>query len=140
MTYASKALCNLAISKIISEEGFGFDTVSAGEIFTVYKSGADMSKVTFNGNNKGADEIKLALELNVGRFSIDNFNEANLLDKIAKEKNIKVDVLLRVTPGIECHTHDYIKTGQTDSKFGFDLTQTDEIINLINMFVIKFTY
>ena len=131
MTYASKALCNLAISKIISEEGFGFDTVSAGEIFTVYKSGADMSKVTFNGNNKGADEIKLALELNVGRFSIDNFNEANLLDKIAKEKNIKVDVLLRVTPGIECHTHDYIKTGQTDSKFGFDLTQTDEIINLI---------
>jgi len=131
MTYASKALCNLAVSSIISDEGFGFDTVSAGEIYTVYKSGADMSKVTFNGNNKSAEEIELALDLQIGRFSVDNFYEAELIHQIAEKKGISADILIRITPGIECHTHDYIKTGQTDSKFGFDLTQVDEIIQKI---------
>ena len=90
-----------------------------------------MNKVVFNGNNKTAREIELALDLNVGRFSVDNFYEAELLNKIASEKNTKVDILLRITPGIECHTHEYIQTGQIDSKFGFDLSQTDEIIELI---------
>lgn len=131
MTYASKALCNLAISKILREEGFGFDTVSAGEIYTVYKAGVNMSEVTFNGNNKSAEEIKFALDFGIGRFSVDNFYEAELLNEIAGQKGVKADILLRITPGIECHTHDYIKTGQTDSKFGFDLTQLDEIINLV---------
>ena len=131
MMYASKALCSLATTKIISQEGFGFDTVSIGEIYTVYKSGVDMSKVLFNGNNKTAREIELALDLKVGRFSVDNFYEAELLNKIALEKGVNVDILLRITPGIECHTHEYIQTGQIDSKFGFDLSQLDEIINLI---------
>lgn len=131
MMYASKALCTSAIAKIVSEEGFGFDTVSAGEIYTVYKSGIDMSKVLFNGNNKTRREIELALDLKVGRFSVDNFYEAELLNQIAIEKGQTVDILLRITPGIECHTHDYIQTGQIDSKFGFDLSQVDEIIYLI---------
>lgn len=131
MMYASKALSNLAIASILDEEGFGFDTVSAGEIYTVYKAGVDMSKVLFNGNNKTRREIELALDLEVGRFSVDNFHEAKLLNEIAIEKNKKVSILLRVAPGIECHTHDYIQTGQIDSKFGFDLTQVDEIVNLI---------
>ena len=131
MMYASKALCSLATTAIIDQEGFGFDTVSAGEIYTVHKAGVDMSKVLFNGNNKTQKEIELALELNVGRFSVDNFLEAELLDKIAKEKGKNVSILLRITPGIECHTHEYIQTGQIDSKFGFDLSQIDEIINLI---------
>lgn len=131
MMYASKALCTSAITRILDEEGFGFDTVSAGEIYTVYKSGVDMSKVLFNGSNKTQREIELALAYNVGRFSVDNFYEAKLLNKIAKEKNKIVDILLRITPGIECHTHDYIQTGQIDSKFGFDLTQLDKIIDLI---------
>ncbi len=131
MTYASKALCNTAISKIIAEEGFGFDTVSEGEIYTVYQSGADMSKVTFNGNNKGVDEIIFALTFKVGKFSIDNYYEAEILNNEAEKKNMTVDALIRFTPGIECHTHDYIKTGQTDSKFGFDLSQLDEIVSLI---------
>ena len=90
-----------------------------------------MSKVLFNGNNKTQKEIELALDLGVGRFSVDNFYEAELLNQIAKEKNLTVDILLRITPGIECHTHDYIQTGQIDSKFGFDLTQVDEIVTLI---------
>ena len=131
MMYASKALCSLATSKIISDEGFGFDIVSAGEIYTVYKAGVDMSKVLFNGNNKTKREIELALDLKVGRFSVDNFYEAEVLNKTAIEKGLNVDILLRITPGIECHTHEYIQTGQIDSKFGFDLSQLDEIINLI---------
>ena len=90
-----------------------------------------MSKVLFNGNNKSSREIELALDCKVGRFSVDNFYEAELLNKIAEDKDVKADILLRITPGIECHTHDYIQTGQIDSKFGFDLTQVDEIVNKI---------
>ena len=131
MMYASKALCTSAITRILDDEGFGFDTVSAGEFYTVYKSGVDMSKVLFNGNNKTKREIELAIDLKVGRFSVDNFYEAELLNSIAADKGVLQDILLRITPGIECHTHDYIQTGQTDSKFGFDLTQIDEIISLI---------
>lgn len=131
MMYASKALCNLAIASILSEEGFGFDTVSAGEFYTVNKAGVNMETVLFNGNNKTEKEISLAIDLGVGRFSIDNFYEAELLNKIASEKDKTVNAILRITPGIECHTHDYIQTGQVDSKFGFDLTQIDEIVDLI---------
>lgn len=131
MMYASKALCTMATSAIMSSEGFGFDVVSAGEIYTVYKAGADMSKVLFNGNNKSADELTLAIELGVGRISVDNFFELALLNEIAKSHKKVVDVLLRITPGIECHTHEYIQTGHLDSKFGFDLTQIDDAVDLI---------
>ena len=131
MMYASKALCTIATSQIISSEGFGFDVVSAGEIYTVYKAGVDMSKVLFNGNNKSADELELAIKVGVGRISVDNFYELELLDNIAKSQNKFVDILLRITPGIECHTHEYIQTGHLDSKFGFDLTQIDNAIDLI---------
>ena len=131
MMYASKALCTSAIAKILDEEGFGFDTVSGGEIYTVFKSGVNMSNVLFNGNNKSYDELDLALELGVGRISVDNFFELALLNQIANDKNKIVDILLRITPGIECHTHEYIQTGHLDSKFGFDLTQIDDAIELI---------
>lgn len=131
MMYASKALCTMATSAILSSEGFGFDVVSGGEIYTVYKAGVDMSKVLFNGNNKSVDEIKLALDLGVGRFSVDNFLELSLLNEIAKSENKIANILLRITPGIECHTHEYIQTGHLDSKFGFDLTQVDEAVSLI---------
>lgn len=131
MMYASKALCSMATSAIIASEGFGFDVVSAGEIYTVYKAGVNMSKVLFNGNNKSFDELTLALELGVGRISVDNFFELSLLNEIAKSHDKTVDILLRITPGIECHTHEYIQTGHLDSKFGFDLTQIDEAVDLI---------
>ena len=131
MMYASKALCTSAIAAILSEEGFGFDTVSGGEIYTVKNAGADMSKVLFNGNNKSYDELTLALDLGVGRISVDNFFELALLNQIAQSKDVIADILLRITPGIECHTHEYIQTGHLDSKFGFDLTQIDEAIELI---------
>lgn len=131
LMYASKALCNLAITKIIDQENFGFDAVSAGEIYTIHKAGVDMSKVLFNGNNKTRKEIELAIDLKVGRFSVDNFYEAELLNKVAYEKGVNVDILLRITPGIECHTHEYIQTGQIDSKFGFDMAQIDSAVELI---------
>lgn len=131
MMYASKALCTSAISKILDDEGFGFDTVSGGEIYTVYKAGVDMSHVLFNGSNKSYDELSLALDLGVGRISVDNFFELALLNEIAQSKGSIVDILLRITPGIECHTHEYIQTGHLDSKFGFDLTQIDEAVELI---------
>ncbi len=131
MMFASKALCTMATSAVIASEGFGFDVVSAGEIYTVYKSGADMAKVLFNGNNKSYDELSLALKLGVGRISVDNFFELSLLNEIAKSYDKTADILLRITPGIECHTHEYIQTGHLDSKFGFDLTQIDEAVELI---------
>jgi diaminopimelate decarboxylase len=131
MMYASKALCTSAVMRILDEEGFGFDTVSSGEIYTAYKSGINMSNVLFNGNNKTYEEIELALDLGVGRISADNFFELSLLNEIAQAKNKTADILLRITPGIECHTHEYIQTGHLDSKFGFDMTQIDEAIELI---------
>ena len=131
MTYASKALCNLTVTSIVESEGFGFDVVSAGELYTVHKAGVNMSNVTFNGNNKTRREIELALDYKVGRFSVDNFHEAELLNHIASKRNVKADILLRITPGIECHTHDYIQTGQIDCKFGFDLSEIDAITDLV---------
>ncbi len=131
MMYASKAFMAKAIAKIVDSEGFGFDVVSGGELYTVYKAGIDMSKVLFNGNNKSYDELNLALETKVGRFSVDNFFELSLLNEIAKAHARKVDILLRITPGIECHTHEYIQTGHLDSKFGFDLSQIPEAVELI---------
>ena len=131
MMFASKALCTMATSALLAQEGFGFDVVSAGEIYTVYKAGVDMNKVLFNGNNKSFEELTLAIDLGVGRISVDNFFELSLLNEIAKSKNKIVDILLRITPGIECHTHEYIQTGHLDSKFGFDLTQIDEAVEVI---------
>lgn len=129
--YASKALCTSSITKILAQEGFGFDVVSGGEIYTVFKAGIDMKKVLFNGNNKTAQELQLAIDCGVGHVSVDNFLELSMLNKLSKEQNKVTDIFLRITPGIECHTHEYIQTGNLDCKFGFDLSQIDEAVSLI---------
>ena len=131
MMYASKALCTSAVSKILDSEGFGFDTVSIGEIYTVLNSGISLEKVLFNGNNKTEEELDFAIKNGIGRISVDNFAEVDLISKVGGRYNKVIDVLLRITPGIECHTHEYIQTGQLDSKFGFDLSQVDEVITKI---------
>ncbi len=131
LLFASKSLCTSATSKIIAQEGFGFDVVSGGEIYTTNNAGVNMQTVLFNGSNKTIDELSLALELEVGRISVDNFLELALLNELAQTKQKQVKILLRVTPGIECHTHEYIQTGHLDSKFGFDLTQIDQAIELV---------
>lgn len=131
MMYASKAFMTQSVAKILESEGFGFDLVSGGEIHTVITAGISLDKSLFNGNNKNYDEILYALNNNIGRISVDNFFELSLVNEIAKNLNKKAQVLLRITPGIECHTHEYIQTGHLDSKFGFDLTQIDEALHLI---------
>lgn len=129
--YASKAFMTSAICRILHEEGFGLDVVSGGEIFTAVNAQFPMERCYFNGNNKTTQELELALNSNIGRITADNFYELELLNKIAGQRGKKANILLRITPGIECHTHEYIQTGHLDSKFGFDLNQLDEAINLI---------
>ncbi|MCD7780049.1 MAG: diaminopimelate decarboxylase [Candidatus Gastranaerophilales bacterium] len=131
MMFAAKAFMTKAVCKIMEQEEFGLDLCSGGEIYTAKSSGFDMSKTLFNGNNKSYDELNYALECGVGTVSVDNFFELALLNDIAKSQNKTVRILLRITPGIECHTHKYIQTGHLDSKFGFDLTRLDEAVELI---------
>jgi diaminopimelate decarboxylase len=129
--YASKANLNMALCKLAQREGLGLDVVSGGELYTAAQAGFPMGKIFFNGNNKSEDEIALALHHQVGRITVDNFHELALIHELASKKGVKANVLLRVTPGIECHTHEYIRTGQNDSKFGFDLAQLSQAIDLI---------
>lgn len=131
MMFAAKAFMTKAICKIMQQEGFGLDLCSGGEIYTAQSSGFDMSHTLFNGNNKSYDELNYALSCGIQTISVDNFFELALLNDIAKSQNKTISILLRITPGIECHTHEYIQTGHLDSKFGFDLTQLDEAIELI---------
>ncbi|MBC2579723.1 diaminopimelate decarboxylase [Clostridium sp. DJ247] len=119
VAYAGKAFLTLAMCQVINDEGLCLDVVSGGELYTAWKSGFPMDKVYFHGNNKTLDEMEMGINLQVGRFVVDNFYEIEKINAIAKEKGIKQKILLRITPGIEAHTHDYIKTGQIDSKFGF---------------------
>lgn len=130
VTYASKAFSSVAIIQLMDELGLGLDIVSGGELYTAQKANFPMEKIHFHGNNKSISEIEMALEAGIGYFVVDNFFELQLLDRICQEKQQKANILLRITPGIEAHTHDYISTGQEDSKFGFDLTsgQVDEAI------------
>ena len=117
--YASKALCAGYIYKIVSEEGLGADVVSGGEIYTAIKAGFDPSKIYFHGNNKSADEIEMAVENKIGVFVADSFLELEMLSAAAKRHGTVANVMLRIKPGVEAHTHEFIKTGQIDSKFGF---------------------
>jgi len=121
VAYASKALCTMAMCRITDEEGLALDVVSGGELYTAIKAGFPMERVHFHGNNKSLAEIELAIDNNIGAFIIDNLYEIELIERIAEQKQKRVNALIRVTPGIEAHTHEYIQTGQEDSKFGFNL-------------------
>lgn len=119
--FASKAFCCREICRIIKDEGLGLDVVSGGELFTAVQAGFPMEKVYFHGNNKTDDEIAYALEQGVGRLVVDNLTELETLNALAGEKGVRAKILLRIKPGIDAHTHDFIKTGQIDSKFGLSL-------------------
>lgn len=123
--YASKAFLTPSILGIIKKNGMGLDTVSGGELYMAKKSGFPMDKVFFHGNNKTSEEIMQAIEYGVARIVLDNHYEIDFVNKIAENLNAKPDVLLRITPGIDAHTHDFIKTGHIDSKFGFTLQTGD---------------
>jgi len=121
VAYASKAFSTIAMIQLAEEEGLSLDVVSGGELYTAIAAGFPVERIHFHGNNKSREELEMALDHEIGCIVVDNFSELELLKTIAKEKNAHVSILLRVTPGIEAHTHDYILTGQEDSKFGFDL-------------------
>jgi diaminopimelate decarboxylase len=129
--YACKANMSMGLVKIMAQEGMGLDVVSGGEIYTAVQAGFPMERVLFNGNNKTREEIEMALQHGIGRISVDNFHDLHLIHEVGTARKLKANVLLRITPGIECHTHDYIKTGHIDSKFGFDLSQLSGAIELI---------
>ncbi len=121
VAYASKAFSSLAIFQLMEEEGLSLDVVSGGELYTAVKAEFPKHRIHFHGNNKSEQELRMAIEHNIGCVVVDNFHELHLLEKLCKEYSVTMKILIRVTPGIEAHTHDYILTGQEDSKFGFDL-------------------
>ncbi|WP_160033361.1 diaminopimelate decarboxylase [Paenibacillus sp. An7] len=121
VAYASKAFSVKAMCTLVEQEGLSLDVVSDGELYTAMQAGFPAERIHFHGNNKTPDEIEMALDAKIGCFVVDNFTEIHLLQAMAAEKHQTVKILLRITPGVEAHTHEYISTGQTDSKFGFDI-------------------
>lgn len=119
--YASKAFCTAATCVIASQEGAGLDVVSGGELHTAHVAGFPMEKVYFHGNNKSEAELRLAIEYGVGRIVVDNLHELAMLERIARERGTTLSISVRVKPGIDAHTHDFVKTGNIDSKFGVAL-------------------
>lgn len=119
--YASKALCTMALCKIAQQEGLGLDVVSGGELYTAMKAGFPMEKVFFHGNNKTQAELETALDAGIGRIVVDNTHELKMLNALCEKKGMKAQISVRVKPGIDAHTHDFVKTGQIDSKFGVAL-------------------
>ena len=119
--YASKALSCMHVYKTAESEGLGVDVVSGGELYTAYKAGFPMEKVYFHGNNKTDDELRMAVEFGVSHIVVDNEDELSALDKIAGEMGKLQKIMFRIKPGVDAHTHDFIKTGQIDSKFGVAL-------------------
>lgn len=119
--YANKAFCSMYMCKIIAEEGLGADVVSGGELYTAVKAGFPMEKVFFHGNNKTPDELELAVKNNVGHIVCDNIYELEKLNEIAGKYNKVQNILFRIKPGIDAHTHSFVLTGQIDSKFGVAL-------------------
>lgn len=129
--YASKAFSCLEVYRMMKDEGMGVDAVSGGEIYTALKAGFPAEKIFFHGNNKSEEELKFALSNGVGRIVVDNMTELDLLNKLAAECGKVANILFRIKPGIDAHTHSFVMTGQIDSKFGVALEtgEAEEIIS-----------
>ncbi|MCL5115673.1 MAG: diaminopimelate decarboxylase [Firmicutes bacterium] len=119
--YAGKAFLCRAMVELVAQEGLGLDVVSGGELYTALQAGFDPKNILFHGNVKTAAELRFGLEAGVGQFVVDSLDELDRLNRIADEMGRTAPVLLRLTPGIDAHTHDFIRTGQFDSKFGFGI-------------------
>ena len=130
IVYASKAWNCLAVCAIATQEGIAIDVVSGGELQTATAAGATGNMLYFHGNNKSAAELSLGLDADA-RIVVDNWHELKTLERLAKDSEKTATILLRLTPGIECHTHEYIQTGHIDSKFGFDPDQLEEVFAFI---------
>jgi len=121
ISFAGKAFLTTAMATLIAQEGLGLDTASAGELYTAIRADFPADKILFHGNNKSLAELELAAEYNVGHIVVDNFHELQMLADIARRTSRPQSILLRVAPGVDPHTHKLIRTGQEDTKFGFNL-------------------
>jgi len=130
--YACKALCHSALVKIMNDEGLGLDVASGGEFYTARRANCNLKEIYFHGNNKTRRELKEAVEAGIGRVVVDNLDELKNLEEAARESGVKVDILFRVNPGIEAHTHEFISTGKIDSKFGIAKEKIIEAVKLAN--------
>ncbi|MEG1835452.1 MAG: diaminopimelate decarboxylase [Oscillospiraceae bacterium] len=130
--YASKAFSCLEMYRICKDEKMGIDVVSGGEIYTAIKAGFPTDKICFHGNNKTNDELTMALDNNIGRIVVDNIEELERLSKLASKTNKTAKIMFRIKPGIDAHTHSFVKTGQIDSKFGFAL-ETGEAMKAVKI-------
>lgn len=134
--YASKAWNCLAVCAIAHSEGLGIDVVSGGELYTALQVGVNPSLIYLHGNNKSIEELNLAIESGC-TIVVDNWHElrtlANLVETLrVTSPSLQPQIMLRLTPGIDCHTHDYIRTGHLDSKFGFDPDGIEEVFAFVS--------
>ncbi len=125
--YASKANSSLALTALVASEGLGLDAVSAGELLTALQGGMPPERIVLHGNNKSRQELELALTHDV-TVVVDNWLDLEILAELAPSRPAPVRLMVRFTPGIECHTHEYIRTGHLDSKFGFDPDQLETVL------------
>lgn len=122
VAYASKAWCTTGILQVVADEGLWVDVASGGELHTARRAGVPMDRVVFHGNNKSLAELEMAVALGVARVVVDSLAELDRLGAVARAAGASVPVWLRITPGIDAHTHEFVRTGQDDSKFGFTLS------------------
>ncbi|MEM6425431.1 MAG: diaminopimelate decarboxylase [Cyanobacteria bacterium P01_H01_bin.119] len=128
--YASKAWSCLAVCALVASEGLGIDVVSGGELYTALQAGVSSDRLYLHGNNKSDVELQLALNAHT-RIVVDNWHELETLATMVADRAEPVPILLRLTPGIECHTHEYIRTGHINSKFGFDPDQLEAVFEFV---------
>ena len=128
VNYACKAFLVKALCSILKEEGLGLDVVSGGELYTALSADFPPEKIFFNGNNKSKEEIAFALKEKIGIFIVDNEYELDAIEQLAEKLNMKVKIMLRVTPGVDTHTHKNIQTGQVDSKFGISINKVPDFM------------
>ena len=136
ISYASKALSLTALYQVLDHEGFFFDVVSDGEFYTMLNAGISAKKAYFHGNNKTINEIKYALEQGIGVIVVDNVDELNTIHEVYTELGItnKVTIMVRVVPEIEAHTHEFVRTGQRDSKFGVHLENVISFVETVKKY------
>lgn len=129
--YAGKAFLCTAMCRLIEKLGFGLDVVSEGELYTAVKAGFPAELIYLHGNNKSERELQAAIDYPGVKIVVDSADEIKILSHIAKKASVKAQILIRVTPGVEPDTHEHIKTGQHNSKFGVPLDQLDDIAKLL---------
>ena len=119
VAYATKAFLCTEMARLAYQEGMNLDVATGGELYIARKADVPGERIVMHGNNKSFEELDMALRENVGRIVVDSFNELDRLEELCADLNKSIKVLLRVTPGVEAHTHEFVSTGQEDSKFGF---------------------